>query len=504
MQTFNVWLEQRSQKEFYYWGIFLSFFLSGLSLLLSSGVGNDGILYLRGAEIYHAQGLRATMALYPWPFYSIVISGVHSLLGVSYITAAKVLNVFFQAWTVYFFLRLVFHFNKAASVGFWALLCILCYGPFNALRHYLLRDFGYWAFYLSALWTALHFLKTQKQFYLWAAGLSMGLALLFRIEGVLIALAIILPFLLMPGFSMRQRWVNTLILAWPFFLGAIIFFCLGSPALAGGGRLQDISHFALHGFSDLMAQQKQAIALLEQAWGPHYVFAKITPMYYSMLIAYFISVLISATGVIYSLIAGYGLFKRRLLMSRAEKYLFSSLMVSQLLVFFIFLAQRLFLELRYVMSFSFILLIWVPVALEALYQRSFMRPKTIYRQGYLMLIAAVFILSLLQGFVHFKGASKGYIYQGISFLKSRVQEQDRILVNNAMVLYYVKGSIPSWDEDLLTRSTHQDCQFSAYRYVVILSRHHGLLSQCQNLSLVKTYQNKEGNRLEIYEPERGL
>ena len=246
------WLDQLSQRDIVVSAVGFSLLWSIAMYCIFPDVGMDGILYLRCAAAYDQSGLKAAMTLYPWPFYSIVIAYIHHL-GLSYINSGRLLDALLQAWMVYFFIRLVFHFNPTRRLGFWALLCILSYSTFNGQRSMLFRDFGYWAFYLTSIWLVLSFLKKEKQSYLWLFGLSTLLAALFRIEGVLIAAMTIILFFFASIGSFTVRCRNSAILAWPFWGGVLLFLLLGRYHLHDGGRLQEIYNVFTHG-STLLTQ----------------------------------------------------------------------------------------------------------------------------------------------------------------------------------------------------------------------------------------------------------
>lgn len=495
-------MDRLSQRHIYIAAVLLSFLLSfiGFNQQFLPNIGVDGVLYLRCAAAYNEGGLKAAMALYTWPFYSIIIAHLHQL-GLSYITAARLLDVLLQAWMVYFFIRIVLHFNPTPRVGLWALLCIICYSTFNGERGLFLRDFGYWAFYLTSFWTALAFLKTERQHYLWLFGLSTLVAALFRIEGVVIALCAIVLFFFMPGWSLYARCRNSFIMAWPFWLGAVLFLLIGSHNLYGGGRLQDIYNVIVHGVTtQLLHNQVQVVALMNKALKPNYVFVHIEQMYFSMLIGFFIYKLVICTEVIYSGLAVYGWAKKALVLNRREKILWYGLMIIQILILFVFLMNHLFLTSRYVLALSLLILLWTPFGIEQLYQKALISTRK-WRISITIALSCFFIFSLFYSFVHI-GPSKQYLSDATRWLQQYTAVNDRIAVNEPIMLYRVKGAIPTWNEDLFTAIQDGNCQFSAYRYVAVKFRHEDPLAHCTNLRLLQSYHNEKDFVANIYEVRR--
>ncbi len=492
-------MDRLSQRHIYIGAIVLSFLLSIISFnhLLLPDISVDGVLYLRCAAAYNQGGLKAAMTLYPWPFYPIIIAYLHQL-GFSYIIAASLLNTLLQAGIVYFFVRIVFHFNPMPRVGLWALLCIVCYSTFNAQRTLLVRDCGYWAFYLTSFWIALTFLKTEKQGYLWLFGLSILTAALFRIEGVVIAFSAAVLFFFMPGWSFLVRCRNSIIMLWPLWLGALLFLGIGSHNLYSGGRLQDIHNALTHGIAMVLQNKAQVIDLMEKALQPNYGFFHTEEMYFSMLIGFFVYKIVISTEVVYSGLAVYAWAQKALALNRGEKILWYGLIIIQTLILFVFLMNNLFLTSRYVLALSLLILLWAPFGVERIYQKALVSSRK-WRLSATVAIGCFFIFSLLYSFVHI-GASKEYLYDATRWLQQHTSANDRITVNDVIVLYKVKGAISTWDEDLLDVSKGSNCQFSAYRYVAVKFRHHqNPLEHCSNLKLLQSYQNEKNSAANIYE-----
>ncbi len=494
-------MDRLSQRQIYIAAVLLSLLFSfiGLNHFLLPDIGVDGVLYLRCAAAYNQGGLKAAMALYQWPFYSILIAHLHQL-GLSYITAARLLDALLQAWMVYFFIRIVFHLNPSPRVGLWALLCIICYSTLNDDRGFFLRDFGYWAFYLTSFWMALVFLKTEKQRYLWLFGLSILVAALFRIEGVLIALGTIVLFFCMPGWSFYVRCRNSFIMAWPFWLGALLFLLIGSHNVYGGGRLQEIYNFITHGLATVLQNRTQTIDLMDKALKPYYIFIHTNQMYLGMLIGFFVYKIVTSTGVIYSGFAVYGWAKKALVLGRREKILWYGLMIIQVFILAVFLMNNLFLTSRYVLALCLLILLWAPFGIEQLYQKELIATRK-WRLSITIALGCFFIFSLSYSFVHI-GPSKQYVLDTTKWLQLHTGTNDRIAVNDTIVLYRVKGAIPTWDEDVLTPNQESNCQFSAYRYVAVKFHHEDPLTHCNNLILVQSYHNEKDGVANIYEVKR--
>ena len=72
---------------------------------------------------------------------------------------------------------------------------ILLSHELNSVREYIIRDHGFWTFYLSSLFFLLRFFKKPIKSYALGFSLSLAIATLFRVEGSLFLL--FLPFYLL-------------------------------------------------------------------------------------------------------------------------------------------------------------------------------------------------------------------------------------------------------------------------------------------------------------------
>ena len=162
------------------------------------------------------------------------------------------------------------------------------------------------------------------------------------------------------------------------------------------------------------------------------------------------------------------------------------------------LLNHLFLTERYILALSLILLWWVPFGIEKVYQQVIAMPRAIKKTSIITLVSLFFIATFLAGFIHI-GTSKRHIDKAIVWLKPRIAEEDRVLTNNHLVLYQLKGSISTWKEDFVNFDKTSGCQFDNYRYIVITVHHYDRLSQCNNLTLLQSFHNNKDDFVDIYE-----
>ncbi len=196
-----------------------SLLLSSWYVHLNEVVNGDGVLYLLAAQ----GDQHSATSLGNWIFYSKLIQGTSLLTGLSTEAAAQVVNTLLDLLLVLAFLRLLETLGasrRALAIGAVAVLVL----PYlNDNRAEIIRDHGYWAFSVVAM---IHYVRLFKEFS-WRRLIGwyffMGLATLFRIEGIIFLGLLPLALLLKPG-SLSQRLAETFKAFAPLLLISVLLF----------------------------------------------------------------------------------------------------------------------------------------------------------------------------------------------------------------------------------------------------------------------------------------
>lgn len=188
-----------------------------VSVLLSVWIGwreqvinPDGICYLMSAEAFQVFSVSQVMQLCPqsgWPFYPWLIHGVMSVTGWSSLVAANVLDGALSLLSVLTFVKIVETLGGSRRVMAFAAFVILCAHEFNSVRQYVVRDHGYYAFYLLSLFFFLRVLVQPRLMSVLGWALSFVIATLFRVEGAVFLIALPFVSLWMP--SLRGQRLRT-------------------------------------------------------------------------------------------------------------------------------------------------------------------------------------------------------------------------------------------------------------------------------------------------------
>jgi len=159
----------------------------------------DALTYLRSAEHFANGDFRAAIGVYRWPFYSLLIAWVHLATGLGLLVSAHLLDALFLAITFTAFIALVERlFPERRLLLALAAIIIVLHPKLMEMRSALIRDHGFHAFYLAALYFTVRDLQAPRLWSKLAIVFCAGLATLFRFEGALL-------FLLVPAFYLFER-----------------------------------------------------------------------------------------------------------------------------------------------------------------------------------------------------------------------------------------------------------------------------------------------------------
>ncbi|MGH8670975.1 MAG: hypothetical protein ACREUA_02905, partial [Burkholderiales bacterium] len=127
LQRVPVWIESNVGTA----AVLISLLISAWSLYQDNVINDDGVLYLRTAELFSHGDWRGGMAGFPWPFYSWLIALTGRISGLHLEAAAHLLNALFWGLTVYFFITLVRQLGGGTKVCAFAALIVLIQPQLN-------------------------------------------------------------------------------------------------------------------------------------------------------------------------------------------------------------------------------------------------------------------------------------------------------------------------------------------------------------------------------------
>jgi len=169
-------------------------------------INNDSVLYFESARLFAAGEWQQGFKLFPWPLYSGLIALVHSITGWSLHFSAQCLNVAFFGIASYAFLQLIrlSGGDNLTLVAGALLLYSAQYITGDALQM-LLRDQGFWAFFLTGIVFFVRFYRSLSWQDAIGWQVAMIIAMLFRVEGITYLAALPLVLLTKPELNLKAR-----------------------------------------------------------------------------------------------------------------------------------------------------------------------------------------------------------------------------------------------------------------------------------------------------------
>ncbi|HEX4044411.1 MAG TPA: hypothetical protein VHZ76_01930 [Gammaproteobacteria bacterium] len=431
-------------KWFYFVIAILSLCISINASLRNAVVNPDGICYLSAAEVFGQSGLKAAMQLCgqaKWPFYSMLIYGFAQVTSLSYASAAYVLNAVFALCSIWLFISIVVELAKKnptinlQRIAWLAALTLLCWHEFNNVREYIVRDHGFWAFYLLSLWCLLRYFSNAH--WLSAVGWSGSLlvATLFRIEGAIFL--VLLPCILLLKSADRSisRWKSFFLLNAPFIFaaGLLSAWLLLHPQRTWEelGRLPELFQHVQHAITNIATRYQTATTILAQQVLSQFSAHQAGLLWLMMLPIWYLFNVIQNLSWIYAGLIIYACWQRSRALVGNDRWILVSYLFINVLITLVFFLENLFLSKRYLVALSLILLLQVPFALHTLInQWSQLR----YRLA-LFFVAGAILFSALAGWLQW-GYSKAYIADAGQWLATQVPAHANLYANDYQLMYY--------------------------------------------------------------------
>lgn len=493
----------RNDRIIYLLAAVVSLLLSYIGSLRATVINPDGVCYIQSAAAIGTIGLHAGVNICgqaQWPLYSTLIFGVASLTKLSYETAAFAIDAFFSLISVVTFIAIIRLLGGSRRVLWLAAGVILLAHEFNSVREYVIRDHGFWAFYLLSIACLLSYFRTFRwcDALLWSV--TLVAAILFRIEGVVFLL--FMPFVVWfyHEKTLRQRsfsflQLNTVTaIAGVVLIGWVLF---AGHSVSQLGRLTEISYQFTHGIDTLLQSFNVASKGLADHVLSEYSAHDANFVLFLLLVVWYCVSVISNLSVIYAFLVLYAIWHQLRVVSKPATLVVYGYVVVNVLITSIFLVDHLFLAKRYLIALSLVLMLWVPFALEHLIAQ---RKK---QKWLLLLVVFLIFVNSLGGIFDF-GYSKKYIHAAGLWLAENAPPNAVIYSNDELVLYYSKHFDTNLfakysafsDKTALTQDKWKQYDYIALRSSKNEHKNEPLIEI--KLPPVQVFQNKRGDQVVIY------
>lgn len=492
----------------------------GLSILQNARaiINPDGICYLLSAKAIGTDGLQIASNICGqarWPFYSLLIHLFSKFSHLSDLHAAFFLNGIFSLMTVLTFITVIQELGQSQHnqklLLSLAAFVILVAHTFNSARGLIIRDHGFWAFYLFAFLGLLKFFKKPTWFLGVIVNFNFLIATLFRVEGAIFVLSL-------PIFSwilLDNRFKNRLqvfiklnfVLILIILFGALFLFWHAHHSQISFSRLEELIAQVKTGVATIIERyQNLKLAMTQHVLTIPYSSVNVSLVLYLVLFFWYLILIINNISWIYLLILLYACASVKNSITLSGKRLLLIFISINVLITALFFLENLFLSKRYLVALSLILFCYLPFALYQLRtKKQFLIQMTWY-------FVCIVMIGLNLGLFFNFGTSKTYIYSAGEWLNQTMPKNAILYVNDEQLMYYTHRFERHFFETLthnqnISQITEQEWKRFNYFAIHIQSQKNNIestmiLKQLANqVKLIKKFNNYHGDVILIYKRE---
>tara|TARA_B110000858_G_scaffold196515_1_gene255508 strand:- start:13807 stop:15321 length:1515 start_codon:yes stop_codon:yes gene_type:complete len=420
-----------------------SLVLSIFTLLLQEIPNSDAYIYARTAEIFLVDGIVAAYQHYSWATYSILI-GIVSLTGLDIFSAGLFVNAVFYAILIYAFLSIVKEINDSEPLLVIAAICILVYPQLNEYRGLLIRDIGFSALSLVALWQYLLYAKTQSLHCAIIFCACLLLAASFRAEAI--AYLLFVPLALLFDSRLNTSARKRLLLRMYALLISLSIGLLLFLALLGLDVTQLFIKFAsiyepfITGSFTLSDEQRALLgSLLFSEYAATFSREYIELFLFAGMISILLANLFTAIGGPYLIILTIGLFKHHLHLNREVAIPVAFYICINFLILLGFIIITRYLSSRYAMLMCILLVLLVPGVVLHILESA----RASGRKSRVYIIAVFFSYCAIDSYYSF-GESKAYVRDSIEWMAQNTDASSGLVTNNHAIAYF-SGKVEDYD-----------------------------------------------------------
>lgn len=496
--------------------ILLSLTLSFWAITIDGVLNNDAFIYLRAAKLWVQGDWTAAVAEYAWPLYPILIAGIHSLSGLGLEQSAHLLNALLFALLVYAFISIVQELGASGKVLIAAALIILLHPELNKYRPFIVRDGGYWGFYLLSVWMFIKYLRAPQLRYALAWGIAGLIATLFRIEGLIVLILLPLVILLKRDLKLPKRllvFVGAYLAPLAIAQVGLVWLAISPETLIhNNNRLYESLMMLAYTGQELGAHLQQQAHNLDQS-----ILNPLSDQYalqavIAVLITIFLLDLAGAFSPIYALLCAHRFATKAYWPSTAgeTRPVLNGLIVINLIATIPFLMKSFFLTGRYVMGLVLVLMLVLPFHLVSLQEKwRGSRVGPLIRRAVPTLAGLIILVVAVDSLYSF-GTSKQHLKEAGLWLGQQAAPGARLYSNEQKPAYYasieqtVTPSFGEWTQTLahFRQGTWREFDFLAIRVKNRQQQRELRASAPPNLDPVRVFENDEDDKVLIFQNEQ--
>ncbi len=451
-----------------FWVVVLtSMLLAGWMQYIQHGwINPDTVLYFEQARLIALGDWAGAIKVFNWPLYGACIAVAHKITSLGIHQSAQMLNMLFFGMATASFLTII----QLAGGGTRVMLAgtLLLFGGqylVGDVLEMLMRDQGFWAFYLGGLVFFIRYVQHYKisDTLLWQ--ICMIIATLFRIEAICYLIGLPLCLLFIRELSWKNRILH-LLKTYSVAIFALIAISTAivlndNLSMRNFGRLQEVlslnlyQEFTLKLFTQAQIMSSQVLGKYLEEFA---VIGLLLTFIYVM-----IAKIISATGIFAAVFAGLTL-KNHGENIQPKAYLVIKVTAIIALISMALIIIKVFvLSGRYVAGLS-----WILLVLGAFYFATLLASK----QKRMALIASLVVIALCLGFVKNilpKRQGYNYMQDAVAWVKANNTDNKPVFFDEKRLRYFagepfLAEGLDGWQ---LLLSKIDDVSIEQYAYLIV-------------------------------------
>jgi len=423
--------------------VFIGLFISFVNVITDDVINSDGILYSEVANKLLNGDWQAALAQFTWPFYPLLVGAISKIIFLDFELTAQLVNAGLLALLAYMFIRCSQLMGGDKLVIIAAGVLLLTNVTLNGYRDLIIRDHGYWAMFFTAVYFFLQYHHSKATKHALGFGISILIATMFRIEGIVFAVLAPTIFLFHKE-SWHVRWRRYLTPMLPLMAVGLagLLAILSVPELQNkiisatqfeGELLGPLNYFQANILGITQGIIEKGNLIEEHVFEIHS--RKLgTQSMVAILIMLLIVKIISATGYLALLFSILASFSKKLRQSILGLDVIAGFLLINLLVLIVVVTSKTFLTPRYAMTFALLVTLPAAFALADFFRVSVVQPSVWKKRAKVFLIV-IFSYMFLDGLIS-TGASKKYLRESGQWLKENAPAEARLFANEESAYYY--------------------------------------------------------------------
>jgi hypothetical protein len=403
-------------------------------------INPDSVLYFESARLMAVGQWKEALQVWNWPLYPILIATVHKITYLSIQASAQVLNVLFFGLTAFSFIQIIrLAGGKQLTMVAGALILFSSQYIVGDVLEMLMRDEGFWAFYLTSLVFFIRFYQgfKLKDALLWQV--SAIIATLFRIEAItyLVLLPTLLLLCMNTPFKTRIRYF-LMSHSLNLFLALVLVLAIafhGDLSVKNLGRLQEV--FTLNLYDELTRKLfSKSVIMSNEVLGKYLeefaVQGLLLTFTYVMIVK-----AISTTGLINFIMAVFTVTNRSALIESKTFQVLSAIALISLMNMALIITKVFVLSSRYVVGLAFILMVFAAFQFATILMRSAGKSESRQKKPWLAVALIVFMaLSIVKNILP-KAEGYNYIQDAAAWVKTYNKDNKPVFYDETRVRYYL-------------------------------------------------------------------